>query len=82
MSNFARKFTAAGKTKSEGLPMFRFLSRYSSSEDGAVTVDWVVLTAAVVGLGITAISTVSTGTDKLGATVSNDVAATKVGLGN
>lgn len=26
--------------------------RFTTSEDGAVTVDWVVLTAAIVGLGI------------------------------
>jgi hypothetical protein len=31
--------------------MFEFFKRFKESEDGAVTVDWVVLTAAVVGLG-------------------------------
>ena len=28
------------------------ISRFRTSEDGAVTVDWVVLTAAIVGLGV------------------------------
>lgn len=37
--------------------IFRFLS----DEDGAVTVDWVVLTAAIVGLGIAVITTVAGG---------------------
>ena len=31
------------------------------SEEGAVTVDWVVLTAAIVGLGIAVITTVADG---------------------
>ena len=40
------------------LYVFDFLS----SEDGAVTVDWVVLTAAIVGLGIAVIGSVAGGT--------------------
>ena len=34
---------------------------FLSSESGAVTVDWVVLTAALVGLGIAVMGVVSTG---------------------
>jgi len=41
--------------------MIKFFKNFRKDEDGAVTVDWVVLTAAVVGLGIAAVSTVSTG---------------------
>jgi Flp pilus assembly pilin Flp len=37
------------------------LARFAKNEDGAVTVDWVVLTAAIVGLGIAVITTVSNG---------------------
>lgn len=33
--------------------MPQYLKRFFCNEDGAVTVDWVVLTAAVVGLGST-----------------------------
>ena len=36
-------------------------SRFHKEEDGAVTVDWVVLTAAIVGLGIVVITTVGKG---------------------
>lgn len=38
----------------------RFIS-FLNDEDGAVTVDWVVLTAAVVGLGFAVISTIAGG---------------------
>lgn len=37
------------------------LSHFSKSEDGAVTVDWVVLTAAIVGLGLAVVGSVSRG---------------------
>jgi Flp pilus assembly pilin Flp len=36
---------------------------YWIDEEGAVTVDWVVLTAAIVGLGIAGFSTVSAGVE-------------------
>ena len=36
-------------------------AQFLKSEDGAVTVDWVVLTAAIVGLGIAVIATVADG---------------------
>ena len=35
--------------------MLNILKKFQSSDDGAVTVDWVVLTAAVVGLAATAL---------------------------
>ena len=47
---------------------------FKADEDGAVTVDWVVLTAAVVGLGIAVMTSVSGGTtslaDKISSTLS------------
>lgn len=45
--------------------MIKFFKNFSKDEDGAVTVDWVVLTAAVVGLGIAAIASVRGGVDAL-----------------
>ena len=36
--------------------------KYWRDESGAVTVDWVVLTAAIVGLGIAVLTSVSGGT--------------------
>jgi Flp pilus assembly pilin Flp len=41
------------------------LKKFHNEEDGAVTVDWVVLTAAVVGLGFAALSLVSKKTGAL-----------------
>ena len=38
-------------------------------KDGAVTVDWVVLTAAIVGLGIAVISTVAGGASEIGSNI-------------
>ena len=35
--------------------MIEFIKRFGRAQDGAVTVDWVVLTAAVVGLSVAAI---------------------------
>ena len=41
--------------------MLNFIKNFRNDEDGAVTVDWVVLTAAVVGLGIAGVTAVNTG---------------------
>jgi Flp pilus assembly pilin Flp len=38
--------------KSEDVDMKAFIQKFFTDEDGAVTVDWVVLTAATVGLGL------------------------------
>lgn len=45
--------------------MFDFLRRFLGDESGAVTVDWVVLTAAVVALAISAFFGISGGVDFL-----------------
>ena len=34
------------------MKLFNLMNTFARDEDGAVTVDWVVLTAAIVGLGI------------------------------
>ena len=41
--------------------MLDFIKNFRADEDGAVTVDWVVLTAAIVGLGIAVLSSVRGG---------------------
>ena len=38
--------------------MFDFIKKFRKDEEGAVTVDWVVLTAAVVGLAVAAVATI------------------------
>jgi Flp pilus assembly pilin Flp len=49
------------------LPMkfFKKARKFNDNEDGAVTVDWVVLTAAVVGLGVAALAAIKGGTGSL-----------------
>ena len=41
--------------------MIKFIKNFRKDEDGAVTVDWVVLTAAVVGLAVAAYSSIKDG---------------------
>jgi hypothetical protein len=43
----------------------RLMKSFLGNEDGAVTVDWVVLTAATVGLGIGALGIASVGLSDL-----------------
>lgn len=47
----------------------KLFTNFFADEDGAVTVDWVVLTAAIVGLGIAVLSTVSGGSNDLATSV-------------
>jgi len=50
--------------------MMKLLTKFRKDEDGAVTVDWVVLTAAVVALAAAAYSSIETGTTALTGTTS------------
>ncbi len=45
--------------------MIKFIKNFRNDEDGAVTVDWVVLTAAVVGLAIAAFAAIENTTSGL-----------------
>ena len=45
--------------------MTTFLTKFLTQEDGAVTVDWVVLTALVVGLAVAAFGAVQGGSNDL-----------------
>ena len=45
--------------------MFKFIKRFKSDNDGAVTVDWVVLTAAVVGLAAASVNTIRESSNSL-----------------
>ena len=51
-----------------------FIKKFFASESGAVTVDWVVLTAAVVGLAIAAYTSIETNTLSLSDSVANAMA--------
>ncbi|MBO9444352.1 hypothetical protein [Ruegeria sp. R14_0] len=45
--------------------MIKFIKNFRKDEDGAVTVDWVVLTAAIVGLAAVAYTQVGAGANAL-----------------
>jgi Flp pilus assembly pilin Flp len=45
--------------------MIKFFKNFRKDEAGAVTIDWVVLTAAVVGLAVAAYSSIETGASGL-----------------
>lgn len=45
--------------------MMNFIKNFKNDESGAVTVDWVVLTAAVVGLAVAAYSSIESGATSL-----------------
>lgn len=57
------------------------MKRFSRDEDGAVTVDWVVLTAAIVGLAVVAFNTIETGTETLVNGIAADLASVAPGDG-
>jgi Flp pilus assembly pilin Flp len=53
--------------------MLNFIKNFRADEDGAVTVDWVVLTAAIVGLGIAVLTSVSNGAETLATDISDEL---------
>ncbi|MBI1219023.1 MAG: pilus assembly protein [Rhodobacteraceae bacterium] len=55
------------------MKLFNLLKNFRNDEDGAVTVDWVVLTAAIVGLGIVVMNTVGTGLSTTASTLSTNI---------
>ena len=56
------------------MKLVNFFRNFRKDESGAVTVDWVVLTAAIVGLGIAVLTSVSGGTTSLADSVSGKLA--------
>jgi len=59
--------------------MLNFIKNFRADEDGAVTVDWVVLTAAIVGLGIAVLTSVRTGAADLAGDIGTNLTGTVVG---
>ena len=62
--------------------MIKFINKFRNDEEGAVTVDWVVLTAAVVGLGVAGVSTVSGGVNTLASSIQTGVSGKSVSNGD
>ena len=58
------------------MKLFKIAKLFAKDEDGAVTVDWVVLTSAIVGLGIAVMVSVGNSTTSLATRISQDIAST------
>ena len=54
--------------------MLDLVKMFRASEDGAVAVDWVVLSAATVGLGIAVVAMVASGTLDLASDIGTSLA--------
>lgn len=61
--------------------MTKFWKRFRSDENGAVTVDWVVLTAAIVGMAAVAYDAVSSSALALGDGAADAIATQNDGFG-
>lgn len=62
--------------------MTDFLHQFCHKTSGAVTVDWVVLTAAVIGLSVMAAIEITSGTVALGSDVGTFMATDEVFIQN
>ena len=60
--------------------MLNFIKNFRNDEDGAVTVDWVVLTAAIVILGLIVGTTVKNAAVAKTAAITADIAKTEADL--
>ena len=60
------------------MKFFKLDKKFHEAEDGAVTVDWVVLTAAVVGLGIAALAAVKGGMKTLTGNINSQLSAQSI----
>ena len=61
------------------MKLLNLFKAFHKDESGAVTVDWVVLTAAIVGLGLVVMNAVAPGITKLAGNISTSVGATTMG---
>ncbi|WP_298853259.1 hypothetical protein [uncultured Ruegeria sp.] len=62
--------------------MIRFLNRFKSDETGAVTVDWVVLTAVVIGLSGATYLVISSSVDSMGGNINEAMNTAVVSTGS
>jgi Flp pilus assembly pilin Flp len=64
------------------MKLLNLFKTFANDESGAVTVDWVVLTAAIVGLGLVVMQTVGGGIETLAGNISAEVGGIDVGYGD
>lgn len=61
------------------MKLLNIFKSFKNDESGAVTVDWVVLTAAIVGLGLVVMQTVGGGITSLSSKINTSLSSTTVG---
>ncbi|HSF62905.1 MAG TPA: pilus assembly protein [Paracoccaceae bacterium] len=64
------------------MKLLNLFKTFKSDESGAVTVDWVVLTAAIVGLGMVVMTTVGGGIETLSSDIVTDLGTRAAGYEN
>ena len=64
------------------LKLRKLFKSFRADESGAVTVDWVVLTAAIVGLGMVVMQTVGGGITQLGDEIVDNLGERQAGYEN
>jgi len=57
----------------------KMINDFVKSEDGAVTVDWVVLSAAIIGIGLLVLIPIAYSTGNSSSVIANDIANQPVG---
>jgi len=62
------------------MKLLNIFKRFQKDEDGAVTVDWVVLTAAVVGLGLIVMAAIKPAISSLSASIAAEIASADDGF--
>ena len=55
------------------MKLMNIFKRFQKDEDGAVTVDWVVLTAAIVGLGLIVMGAIQPAISNLSTSIANEI---------
>ena len=59
--------------------MLKIVYRFYNDESGAITVDWVVLSAAIIGMGMLVLTPIAYSTDSSASRVANNIVAHPVG---
>ncbi|RYH12092.1 pilus assembly protein [Tropicimonas sp. IMCC6043] len=58
--------------------LFKRIPAFAAEQDGAVTVDWVVLCAAIVGIALAVVSVITGGVEDLSSDISNQLAVSQI----
>jgi len=61
------------------MKLANILNKFRNDESGAVTVDWVVLTAAIVGLGVLVVTQISGAIGDVTRDMADEIADTQTG---